>query len=396
MPLGSTALPMERDRHHVRTLLIGLFMIASAFFLDFARDFLLPFVIAFFLALTFRPAVRGLTRFGLPAWVGAVGFMAAVLCAGVGAAYAVVKPVQEWIANAPAYAATFSERLQQFRGSFRTLLQLGERLQSVAQPATDMPAREVVVSESQLYAYLSQATGYSLGIMTTIAVSLIMAAFLMASGDLFYAKLVRVLPTLRDKKTALRIVYDVEREVSAYLLSVTAINAGLGIVIAITFHFLGMPTPFLFGALAFAFNFVPYIGAIAGMAISLFMAVVTFDTLGHALVVPLAYAFWTSIEGQLITPMVLGRRLQLNSVAILIALAFWTWLWGVAGAVVAVPILVTIKVFADHLDSLSALGEFLSEKYPDDGPASSQGITSQMPSSAVATTLIKSSAENGL
>jgi predicted PurR-regulated permease PerM len=118
----------------------------------------------------------------------------------------IAKPLQNWIANAPAYGVTFSERLQQFLGSFQPLLKLGERLQSAAAPATDTPAREVVVQDSQLYAYLSQVTGYSLGILTTIVLSLATAAFLMASGDLFYAKLVRVLPTLRDKKTALRIV----------------------------------------------------------------------------------------------------------------------------------------------------------------------------------------------
>jgi predicted PurR-regulated permease PerM len=125
-----------------------------------------------------------------------------------------------------------------------------------------------------------------------------------------------------------------------------------------------MPSPFLWGLLTFFFNFIPYVGAVTGVALSAFMAIITFDSLGYALLIPLAFASWSLFESEVVNPLILSRRLQMNAVAILLSLAFWAWLWGIAGAAIAVPVLVTIKVFCDHVDGLSGLGEFLSERQP--------------------------------
>jgi predicted PurR-regulated permease PerM len=146
-----------------------------------------------------------------------------------------------------------------------------------------------------------------------------------------------------------------------------------------SFYALGMPTPYLWGVMAFALNFIPYVGAVGGISVAAFMAVVTFDSLAYAALAPLSYAVINGIENQFVSPLFLGRRLQLNSVAMLLALTFWTWLWGIAGTIVAVPLLVTIKVFCDHLDSLSGIGEFLSEKYPEDAPAHEEAATISVP-----------------
>jgi predicted PurR-regulated permease PerM len=167
---------------------------------------------------------------------------------------------------------------------------------------------------------------------------------------------------LSTRKRALRIVYELETEVSTYLLTLTAINAVLGLAVALTFHALGMPSPYLWGLLTFFFNFIPYVGALTGVALSGFMAIVTFDSLGYALLIPAAFTALSLIESEIASPLVLSRRLQMNSVAILLSLAFWAWLWGIPGAAIAVPVLVTIKVFCNHIDGLSGLGEFLSER----------------------------------
>jgi predicted PurR-regulated permease PerM len=369
----------QRYDRHIRTVLVGVFIMALAFFLDFARDFLLPVFLAFFIALTFRPAIRSLARRHIPEWLAASGFMAVVVFAGFSLIYFMVQPVEQFIRDAPAYAQAFSEKAHQFKGSMDSILKLAERLQQAAAPQTQPSAQEVVIREAPPYAYVGLVTGYSLGVIATAIFTMVTAAFLMASGDLFYAKLVRVLPTMKDKKTALRIVYDVEHDVSSYLLIITAINAGLGVAVAVSFYILGMPTPYVWGALAFGLNFIPYVGAVTGMALSAFMAIIAFDSLTFALLVPLSYAFWNGIENQFISPFFLGRRLQLNSVAILLALAFWTWLWGIAGTVVAVPILVTIKVFCDHLEGMSGIGEFLSEKYPEDGNGGGEERSADVP-----------------
>ena len=346
----------------IKRLLFGVFIILFALGLDFGREFLLPVTLAFFIALAFRPSVRRLSRRGIPAWLATSVFMALVVLSAAGFIYAVSGPVAGWIADAPSYARSFSEKLRDLRASFESVTQLTEGIQKAADTAAAAPAKEVVVSDnSPLLAFLAQGTGYSAGVMTTVVLTLVIAAFMMASGDLFYEKIVRVLPTLTDKKRALRIVYDVETEVSSYLLIVTAINAGLGVSIAVAFYFLGMPMAYLWGLLAFLFNYIPYVGAIAGVALSGFMAVTVFDTLTYAMVIPLVYSLINGLENQLITPVFLGRRLQINSVAILLALTFWTWEWGIAGTMLAVPILVTIKVFSDHLDGMHGVGEFLSD-----------------------------------
>jgi predicted PurR-regulated permease PerM len=346
----------------IKRLLFGVFVILFAFGLDFGREFLLPVTLAFFIALAFRPAVRRLSRLGIPAWLATSVFMAILIICAAGFVYAVSGPVAGWIADAPSYAKSFSEKLTDLRASFESVTHLTESIQKAADTAAAAPAKEVVVADnSPMLAFVAQGTGYSASVVTTVVLTLVIAAFMMASGDLFYEKIVRVLPTLSDKKRALRVVYDVETEVSSYLLMVTAINAALGVSIALAFYFLGMPLAYLWGLLAFLFNYIPFVGAIAGVALSGFMAVAVFDSLTYAMVIPLAYAVINGVENQLITPVFLGRRLQINSVAILLALTFWSWEWGIAGTMLAVPILVTIKVFSDHLDGMQGIGEFLSD-----------------------------------
>lgn len=359
----------ERTQNYskqVRNLLLGLFLLALCWFLKEAHDFFLPILLGLFIAITFRPGIRSLARYRVPEWIAASGFMITFMSAGLFTVYSIASPIAAFTRDAPIYAQKFASKLHAIQMSLESLSRFAEKIEATATPASGATTQEVVVRAGPPIAYLGQITGYSMNIVATIVLTSVIAAFLMASGDLFYAKLVRVLPTLQDKKTALRIVYDVERDVSSYLLIITAINAALGLAVALSFLALGMPSPFLWGLLAFALNFVPYVGAITGISLAAFMAVVSFDSLAYAALAPLSYALFNGLENQLVSPLLLGRRLELNAVAMLVALTFWTWLWGISGTIVAVPLLVTIKVFCDHLDSLSGIGEFLSAKYPEE------------------------------
>ena len=270
--------------------------------------------------------------------------------------------VSAWIDQAPQLAETFAEKFRGLRSWLDVVVNLTDKIQDATTAPGVIPAQEVVVREPVLPGWLVVMTWYPLQVTITLLATLVIAVFLMSSGDLFYEKLVRVLPTLTDRKRALRIVYELETEVSTYLLTLTAINAVLGLAVALTFHALGMPTPYLWGLLTFFFNFIPYVGALTGVALSGFMAIVTFDSLGYALLIPAAFTALSLIESEIVSPLVLSRRLQMNSVAILLSLAFWAWLWGIPGAAIAVPVLVTIKVFCNHIEGLSGLGEFLSER----------------------------------
>jgi predicted PurR-regulated permease PerM len=170
-----------------------------------------------------------------------------------------------------------------------------------------------------------------------------------------------VLPQFRDKKKAVAIARDTEAAVSTYLYTVTLINAGQGVAVAIGMLLIGMPNAGLWGVLAGLLEFIPYVGAAVMTGTLLMAGLVTFDTTGHALLPAIVYLATNFVQSNLVSPLVLGSRLTLNPVAIFIGLVFWLWNWGVPGAFIAVPLLATFKIFCDHIESLAPIGEFLGK-----------------------------------
>jgi predicted PurR-regulated permease PerM len=191
---------------------------------------------------------------------------------------------------------------------------------------------------------------------------LVLLLFLLASGDMFYEKIVHVMPTFKDKRRAVRIVYDIERKLSRYLFTITAINAGLGASIGASMWLIGMPNPLLFAVIGFAFNYVPYLGALSGIAVAAIVGLVTFDGAAQAFLPAVVYFALTAIEGQFVTPYFVGRRLEMNSVVIFLSIALGAWLWSVMGMLLAVPLLVTIRAFCEHIPRLEPVGGFLSAR----------------------------------
>jgi predicted PurR-regulated permease PerM len=341
-------------------VLIGILILDAINMMFFARDFLLPVVIAILIAITFRPAIRSLSLRGVPAWGTASGIAAAILVGGFLAGYMISGPVSGWVANAPEIRRTFTEKVRGISETFENVATIADDIRDAATPNSEEPVNEVVVKEPGLPALLWIAA-YPAGFAVTFTAAVVLSLFLMGSGNLLYEKLINIMPTLTDKKNALRIVQDVEKEVSAYLLLHTAINAGVGIAVAIAFYFIGMPSAYLWAFLVFTLNFIPYAGPIGGTILSGLVSLVVFDSPGHALLAPAIYTIIVTIENQLVSPVLLGKRLQLNLIAILLAVAFWGWLWGIFGIVIAVPLLVTFKVLSSHFPSLAPFGEFLGE-----------------------------------
>lgn len=347
---------------HIRRIAAGLLIIAAVAGAAFARDFLLPAVFAFFIATTLRPVVRAMSRRGIPAWATTAAIVAiAAIVAGI-AILAFAGAISQWLADAPRLQQELMRKVAGLRASLDGLIHISRSLQEAAAPA-EGGAQEVVVKQPVLPTLFTLVAGYPLNVIFVASGSIVIAVFLMASGDLFYEKLIRIMPTLSDKKAALAIALDVEREVSAYLLSITLINAGLAVCVGLAFWLIGLPTPHLWALFAFILNFIPYLGPITGLAFSALIGIVVFDSSGHALLAPLAYGVLIGIETQIVTPAVLSRRMEINAVMILLALGFWAWCWGIAGIVVAVPILVTFRVLCAHVEALAPFGEFLAQKH---------------------------------
>jgi predicted PurR-regulated permease PerM len=190
----------------------------------------------------------------------------------------------------------------------------------------------------------------------------ILLYFLLAGGDLFLQKLIKVLPHFNDKVKAVEIARATEAAVSAYLSTALLVNVVEGAVVAAVLWLLGMPNVLLWGALVACFEFVPYLGAFAAVVVLTVAGLTTYDEVPRALLVPGSFLAINLLQANLITPMLLGHRLTLNPVAIFIGLAFFFWIWGVPGAFLAVPLLATFKIFCDHIASLAAIGEFLGQR----------------------------------
>ncbi len=335
----------------------GIFLLLSMYALYFGREFFMPVILAFLFALTLTPIVRFLRKRGVPSPISAtllVFISAGVVSLG---GYLLSGPVMQLIADAPSIGRTLTERVEELRGPFDTLMQISQQIDH----ATDTTDETGVVKVSvQQPGILSQAAGTMLSGATNVAIVFVLSLFLLASGTLFYEKIVQSFSALSEKKRALRVVYDVEREVSRYLFTVALINAALGLVIGAGLWAIGMPTPFLWGSMAALFNFLPYIGPLVTILLVTVISIVSFDSIGYAMLAPAFVLFCQILEGQILTPVIVGRRLELNAVAIFIAIAFWSWLWGFIGALIAVPLLVVIKVFCDHFENLQHLGNFLA------------------------------------
>jgi predicted PurR-regulated permease PerM len=183
--------------------------------------------------------------------------------------------------------------------------------------------------------------------------------FLLAAGDTLLRQAVTIAPRLSDKRRVVEIARETEDDISYYLLTISLINGALGVAVGSAMYLLDMPNPILWGVMAGIFNFVPFLGAVTGIGIVALVALLTFDHFWSILLPPLSYLVLTSFEAQFITPALLARRLTLNPVAVFLALIVWTWLWGVAGALLAVPLLATLKICCDHIEPLNPIGTML-------------------------------------
>ena len=330
------------------------------------RTFIMPVFLAFLLALTFSPIRRFLQRRRVPPPVSALLFVFA-LVVGIGAlAFVLSGPIQQYVADRATIAADVERKLRGVSEIIEKVAEASDEVQEMAEagqsgaetaaPSDEAPQEVVVQGPSVLSRTLATAPS----VMGQIIFTLVLFFFLTASGDMFHEKLVQTAPTFKDKKRAIQISYDIERKLSRYFLTITAINAGLGVAVGLALWGLGMPNPLLFGVLAFALNYIPFLGAIAGVLLAFFIGVISFDTVSSALLVAGVYLGLTTIEGQLITPYAVGRSLKLNPVLVFVAVAFWGWAWSVIGMFIAVPALIVLRVFSDKIPALEGLGIFLS------------------------------------
>jgi len=337
-------------------VLVAISLMLGANLVYFGRDLVMPLILGLLLALTLSPVVRLLARFRIPSPIAAsmiVVSAGAVILLGT---YSLSGSLSEMMDSAPEIRDRIELRLQDLQKPIESVEQASDELGSLVESMNNEEDSTVVVEQPSIITSAASTLATS---ATTFAIALFMALFVLSTGTLFHEKLIALMPVLSEKKKALRIVYDVESQVSRYLLTITVINACLGLVVGLLMYALNMSNPVMWGVVAMCLNFLPFIGAIIGAVTVGLVAMTSMDSIGAALLIPAAYYGSSVIEGSLITPYIIGHRLSLNIVAVFLSVTIWSWLWGMPGALMAVPILIVVKVICDHVQGWAAFGHFL-------------------------------------
>lgn len=346
-------IPLPQDMQSL--LLVGIFAILMLYALYFAAEVVQPIIFAFVLDLLLQPSMRFLTGLRLPRTVAALTIVA-LLLGGVGfLGFALSGPVTEWIAKAPQGLPRIEERLRMFKHPIQVMQDATAKVEKMAEgPPTNVST--VTVAGPGLSGFLFTGTrAFLAGVLTSI----VLLFFLLVTGDMFLRRLVEIMPTLTNKKQAVDISREIESNISGYLVTVSLMNLGVGVATGIAAWLCGLPNAILWGTLAFFLNYVPIIGPLCGIVTLFVVGLLTFDVLWRAALPAAIYLLIHFIEGETVTPLLLARRFTLNPVLVIMSLVFWYWMWGVSGALLAVPMLATVKIVCDRIRPLMALGHFL-------------------------------------
>ena len=343
-----------------------LAVLSVLYTLYFARPFLVPIAFALLLNLLLSPPLRGLVRLGLRPTIGAALIVLALIGTLVGAGYALADPVQRWAAAAPAALSRAESKLRALIGPVATVSRTAEQVERAAGSigGSSGATESVIVRSEQSLA--SRLVDNAESLVVSFLEVIILLFFLLAGGDLFLQKLIKVLPQLGDRLKAVEVARATEAAVSAYLSTAFLIYLAEAIVVGVILWALGMPSPVLWALMIVVLEFVPYLGAAVLVTVLTIAGLTAFDSLGRALLIPASFLAVNLIQANIVWPMLLGHRLTLNPVAIFVGLTFFFWIWGVPGAFLAVPLLATFKILCDHVASLAAVGEFLGERDHDE------------------------------
>ena len=330
----------------IQSCLLALAVLTISYF---ASDIILPIVLAIVLKLLFQPAMRLLERLRVPRTLAALLLILTVFGVIVGVGAALSGPATAWGEKLPGGVQRLEERLKflsQPIGALQKFLHQFDGIAAGGGGGGGPTLAETLMKGTQHFAS---------GFFETILILF----FLLISGDTFLRRMVEIVPSFSDKRRVVDLSQQIEENVSAYLVTITLMNIAVGIATAVAMWACGLGDPILWGTVAFLLNYVPIMGPFAGVGLFLLAGLLTIDPLWQALLPAGLYLLIHVIEGEAVTPMLLARRFTLNPVLVIISLIFWFWMWGVPGAVLAVPMLAMAKIICDGVKPLNALGHFL-------------------------------------
>jgi predicted PurR-regulated permease PerM len=333
----------------------GLFFLALLTTAYVASEVVLPLIFAVVLKLLLQPALRILQSMHVPRLFAAVLLILALFGTIVGLGTAISGPAGTWAAKLPEGIPRLQQRLSFMRAPINTLQVFLQRVEDFGGTAQFPNAAAPAQGPTLLATLFTGTRNFASGFFTTV----LFLFFLLLTGDVFLHRLVEILPHFSSKRQVVEISQQIERDISAYLITITIMNAAVGVLMALAMWLTGVGDPILWGTVAFLLNYVPILGTALGVVVFLFAGLLTNDTLWQALLPAGLYIVLHLIEGETVTPLLLARRFTLNPVLVIISLVFWFWMWGIPGAILSVPMLAITKIICDRVRPLAAFGHFL-------------------------------------
>lgn len=349
----------------------GLFVLALVFAVREARPLLAPVLIAVLLTLALAPAVRWLRHRGVPEMLGALLLVLALLGSTVPLAMALARPAADWWEAAPTTVSQLLAELDKLRDAIPGLHPAAPRTGRAAQLATPDPLKERLASEGVALTGLMLTRG--LAIVVSFSATIILLYFLLASQHWVLRRVVEAVPRRRARGLLLGGLRAAQRDIGNWLVVVGLVNTTVGVITGAVLWAMGLPNPTLWAVVTAVFCFVPYIGPMAVSALLLLAGISTFDSAAQILSPVLAFAIIHGIESNVVTPLIVGRRLALSPVAVFLSVMFWGWLWGIAGALIAVPVLIALRSVCRRVRGLRLLRRFL-EGEQHEGPPSLRSL----------------------
>lgn len=346
----------EQMRPASRFALIGLFVLASLYTLYFARALLLPVVLALLLSWGLAPIVHALKKFHLTAPWGAALVVGALVAAMGYGVVSLTGPAREWIDKAPEVLRQVEIKLRGVRQSVKEVARIAEKAEEIAGQEDSTAENKVTRTPPDLVGRTLSATA---SFLVSVVSTVILVFLLLAYGGPLTRQIVRMIPA-EERRGAVKVLRSFHTDIARYLFLLSLLSAGLGAVAGLAMYWLGMPTPLLWAVMVAVFNFVPYLGGAISLVVVTLVAILAIEPLSQALLVPAVILVLNVFEGELLRAIVVGRYFTLNPIVVFLGILLSAWLWGVVGALIAVPLLVSLRIFLINIPALRPFGELIS------------------------------------
>jgi predicted PurR-regulated permease PerM len=334
-------------------LILTILAILGALYVG--KDIILPLALAILLKLLLQPIVDFLCRkLRVPPVVSAMILILLLFGSIAVVGFSIAVPASGWIQKAPEVLPSLKDKLNVLRQPIDYMQQAFKEIEDVAAPGGNEPNAPTVKVREQSVIAASLARG-TLATLGRFFATMVILFFLLAAGDRLLRGFIDILPRFSDKQQAIDIAFEIQRSIGGYLLTITVMNFLVGIATGTAMWASGLGDPILWGTMAFLLNYIPILGPLTGIGIFLLAGILTLEWPAYAFVPAILYTIIHIVEGEIITPMLLAKRFTLNPVIVIVSLFFWHALWGIPGALLAVPLLAMFKIAADRLEPLKPL-----------------------------------------